>query len=109
MKHTVLSMQNTLQLFQMTGIQIDTADVIDSKLRKETCNPSIGIDFFTIDDDSFKESLYNLIHNNFTIGDVVMFTLDALTNRNDVVLTVPITRFLPELLMPLLPITLTIV
>lgn len=56
LKHTILAMQNDLQLFQMTGIQIDTAEIIDNKLRKETRNPSIGIDFFTIDDDSFKES-----------------------------------------------------
>ena len=46
-----------LELYKKHQLEIQTADEIDLKLKRQTRNPQIGIDFFNVDDDSFKKAL----------------------------------------------------
>lgn len=48
------AMQRELNILSNNKIEIDSADIVDCKLKKMTINPSIGIEFFATDDDDFK-------------------------------------------------------
>lgn len=45
-----------LKLYNENNLQIYSASQLDSRLKSETINPKIGIDFFGIDDDNFIET-----------------------------------------------------
>ncbi len=44
-----------IALYNSKSISIESADQLDIRIRKQTNNPRIGIEFFDIDDDNFKE------------------------------------------------------
>lgn len=51
-----------LRLYNENKLQIYSASQLDMKIKSETINPKIGIDFFEIDDESFIE-IFNEIKN----------------------------------------------
>lgn len=44
-----------IELYKSKSIAIESAGQLDVRIRKQTNNPRIGIEFFDIDDDNFKE------------------------------------------------------
>ena len=44
-----------IELYKSKSIAIESAGQLDIRIRKQTNNPRIGIEFFDIDDDNFKE------------------------------------------------------
>ena len=46
-----------MQIYQSRQLEILSADAIDLDIRRQTCNPKIGFDFFNVDDEIFKEAL----------------------------------------------------
>ena len=50
-------LRNELQIYQSRQIEILSADAIDLDIRRQTIAPKIGLDFFNVDDDTFKEAL----------------------------------------------------
>lgn len=52
-----------LAIYQNRQIEILSADAVDMQLRRETKNPSIGFEFFDVDDDVFKTALLEKKHN----------------------------------------------
>lgn len=51
------SFERTLKLMQEHQIQYVTADSLNKNLHRETVNPQIGIEFFRVDDDDFRNEL----------------------------------------------------
>lgn len=45
-----------LKVYNANSLQIYSASQLDMQIRSETINPKIGIDFFEIDDDNFRET-----------------------------------------------------
>lgn len=68
---------------------IKTADEIDAKLKRSTHNPSIGIDFFTVDDPKFKNDFESLRYNEIlyirgrSIEETLYCVLNELRRLND--------------------------
>ena len=50
-------LRNELQIYQSRQLEILSADAIDLDIRRQTIAPKIGLDFFNVDDDTFKEAL----------------------------------------------------
>jgi hypothetical protein len=54
-KQKIEKVNNELTIYNKRTISIESADQLDIRIRKQTNNPRIGIEFFSIDDDNFKE------------------------------------------------------
>lgn len=54
-KQKIDKVNNEIVTYNNRQISIESADQLDLRIRKQTINPRIGIEFFTIDDDNFKE------------------------------------------------------
>ena len=50
-------LKNELQIYQSRHLEILSADAMDLDIRRQTIAPKIGLDFFNVDDDTFKEAL----------------------------------------------------
>ena len=55
-KQKIDKVNNELTLYKSKSISIETADQLDIRIRKQTISPRIGIEFFDIDDENFKEA-----------------------------------------------------
>ena len=54
-KQNIEKVNNEIATYNSKAISIESADQLDLRIRKQTINPRIGIEFFNIDDDNFKE------------------------------------------------------
>lgn len=54
-KQKIDKVNGEISLYKSKSISIESADQLDVRIRKQTYNPRIGIEFFDIDDDNFKE------------------------------------------------------
>lgn len=54
-KQKIDKVNSEIVTYNSKQISIESADQLDLRIRKQTINPRIGIEFFTIDDDNFKE------------------------------------------------------
>lgn len=55
-KQKIDKVNNELTLYKSKSISIESADQLDIRIRKQTISPRIGIEFFDIDDENFKEA-----------------------------------------------------
>lgn len=54
-KQKIDKVNNEIVTYNSRKISIESADQLDLRIRKQTINPRIGIEFFTIDDENFKD------------------------------------------------------
>lgn len=55
-KQRIENVNREIALYKNRSMSIESADQLDLEIRRQTNNPRIGIEFFYIDDDNFKES-----------------------------------------------------
>lgn len=62
-KQKIENVNREIAIYRSKSISIESADQLDIRIRKQTISPRIGIEFFDVDDDNFKEMFDDQIEN----------------------------------------------
>ena len=55
-KQKIEKVNTEIEIYKNSSISIESADELDLRIRKQTTHPRIGIEFFDVDDEDFKEA-----------------------------------------------------